>query len=412
MGGSRFGAALAVAEYRAVWGAGALSMVGDQLARVALMVLVYDRTSSAALTGLAFGLTLLPSFVGGIALSGLADRLPRRTVMITADLARALLIAPVAIPATPFPLVCVLVAVVSLLTAPFRAAEQSLYADVLPQKDFLSGMAIRNITNQSAQVLGFAGGGLLLAVIGPYTAIAVDAASFLVSALLLVIGVRRRPAAASRTARRVPGGFSLLRRDPGLRAVVLIGWLTGVFVVYEGLAAPYTAELGGGTAALGLVLAADPVGSVVGAFVFGRYVPARWQTRLLALICICAGLPLLVCFLHPGLVVSIAAFVVAGAFGTATYMQSTATVVRGVPDSRRAQLLGLMYAGMMAAQGLSPFVGGVVADRVGAAAAVGWFGVIGLAMAVPVALAWRRATSSSPEVWLPAAEAGAGSVTR
>jgi hypothetical protein len=124
------------------------------------------------------------------------------------------------------------------------------------------------------------------------------------------------------------------------------------------------------------------------------------------------GLPLLVCFLRPGLVVSIAVFVVAGAFGTATYMQSTATVVRGFPDSRRAQLLGMMYAGMMATQGLSPFVDGMVADRVGAADAVGWFGVIGLMVAVPVALAWRRAMTSSPEVWLPSAEAGARSVAR
>ena len=57
----RFGAAFAVAEFRALWAAGGLSMVGDQLARVALVVLVYGNTRSAALTGLTFALTLVPS---------------------------------------------------------------------------------------------------------------------------------------------------------------------------------------------------------------------------------------------------------------------------------------------------------------------------------------------------------------
>jgi MFS family permease len=268
-------------------------------------------------------------------------------------------------------------------------------------------MAIRNITNQSAQVLGFAGGGLLLALTGPYWALSLDALSFLVSAVLLRVGVHPRPAASDPAARAAPGGFSLLRNDSGLRSLLLIGWLTGVFIVYEGLAGPYNAQLDGTTATLGLLLAADPVGSVIGAFVFGRFVPTGVQARNLALMCVASGVPLLLCLLRPGLVLSAVVFVVAGAFGTATYMQTTASIVRGVPDSRRAQVLGLAYAGMMAAQGLSPFVAGLVADRVGAAEAVGWFGVAGLAVAAPVALAWRRALTDRPDIWLPAPESGA-----
>jgi MFS family permease len=123
--------------------------------------------------------------------------------------------------------------------------------------------------------------------------------------------------------------------------------------------------------------------------------------------CVAAGVPLLLCLLHPGLIESAVLFVVAGAFGTATYMQTTASIVRGVHDSVRGQVLGLAYAGMMAAQGLSPFVAGLVADRVGAANAVGWFGLFGLLIAAPVAVAWRRATTSRPDIWLPAPESGA-----
>src|SRR5690242_6309626 len=93
-----FRAVFAVREFRAMWAAEALSQAGDQLARVALAVLVYGRTESAALAGLTYALTLAPAFLGGIFLSGLADRFPRRDVMVITDVLRAALIGLVAVP--------------------------------------------------------------------------------------------------------------------------------------------------------------------------------------------------------------------------------------------------------------------------------------------------------------------------
>ena len=61
-------------EFRALWLAQLLSVAGDQLARVAITVLVYDRTRSPFWTALTYAVTLLPWLVGGLALSGLADR--------------------------------------------------------------------------------------------------------------------------------------------------------------------------------------------------------------------------------------------------------------------------------------------------------------------------------------------------
>ena len=72
----------AVAEFRALWAAQLLSVIGDQLARVALTVLVYDRTRSALLAAVTFVASIVPTFVGGVMLAWLADRYPRRRVMI------------------------------------------------------------------------------------------------------------------------------------------------------------------------------------------------------------------------------------------------------------------------------------------------------------------------------------------
>ena len=404
-----FRSVFAVGEFRAMWAAEALSQAGDQLARIALAVLVYQRTGSAALTGLTYALTLAPSFLGGVFLSGLADRFPRREVMVAADLIRAVLIGLVAIPGTPFAVICVLVAGVSFFQAPFKAAQLALLPAVLSGDHYVVGMGIRTITMQTAQMLGFAGGGVLINAINPYLALALDATTFAVSGLLVRFGVRYRPAAATGSTRQsfvasVGRGASLIWRDKGLRVLVLLGWLASFLIVYEGLAAPYTGEIGGGTIAIGLILASDPLGSVIGALVFSRWVSPKARPRVLGGLAIASCVPLLPCFAKPGLVISVALFALAGALGTAVVMQSTASFTRGVPDDRRAQALGLSNSGLATVQGLSPLLAGLLADQIGTATTVGIVGVFGLVIAIPAAFAWHRAISAEPDRWLLSAE--------
>src|SRR5919198_2565848 len=83
--GPGFGEVLGVAEFRALWAAELFSILGDQLARVALALLVFQRTSSAALSALTYALTFAPAVLGGALLSGLADRYPRRRVLAVTD---------------------------------------------------------------------------------------------------------------------------------------------------------------------------------------------------------------------------------------------------------------------------------------------------------------------------------------
>ena len=65
-----FGDVLAVSEFRALWMAQLLSAAGDQLARVAITVLVYDRTHSALWSAATYAVTLLPWVLGGLMLAG------------------------------------------------------------------------------------------------------------------------------------------------------------------------------------------------------------------------------------------------------------------------------------------------------------------------------------------------------
>ncbi|MBP2324546.1 MFS family permease [Kibdelosporangium banguiense] len=387
-----FRSVLAVGEFRAIWLAELLSQAGDQLARVALSVLVYQQTNSAALTGLTFALTYLPTMLGGLLLSGLGDRFPRRAVMIVADVLRAVLVAGMAIPGVPFWLLCLLLTAVVMANGPFKAAQLALLPDVLSDDRYVVGLAVRNVTVQSAQVAGFAGGGFLVSLLNPYLALGLDALTFAVSAVVIAFGVRRRPASRTAGNKASGGSFSAIWRDPRLRLIALISWLSLFYIAPESLAAPYAAELGLGAFAVGLIMASHPVGSIIGAYVFTRFVGEQDRLRVLGLLGILAGVPLVFCLLRPDLAVSMVLFALTGAFSTAYTLQCAATAMRLLPDSGRAQGIGLLATAALTAQGIGALLAGALADLAGASLAVAIAGSAGVVVAIPLARAWSQST--------------------
>ncbi|WP_279581715.1 MFS transporter [Fodinicola feengrottensis] len=258
-------------------------------------------------------------------------------------------------------------------------------------------MAIRNITSQSAQLVGFAGGGLLVAAINPSVGLGLDAVTFLLSAALLRRGVRRRTAASPQTATgRRPFlastvvGARVVFGDPGLRALIALCWLAGFYVTPEALAAPYASSLRAGAVAVGLIMASDPVGSVIGGIIFGKWVPEHLQIRVIGVLGIFAGIPLILCVLKPSLLISMALFAMSGMLATAYNIQGTASFMRRLPDAQRAQGAGLLSSGLITAQGLGALGAGVLADRLGPAPTVALAGLVGALVAIPIAIGWHR----------------------
>jgi MFS transporter len=398
---------LAVREFRALWGAEVISVCGDQLARVALSVLVYQRTSSAALTAFTYALTFVPALLGGAVLGGLADRFPRHTVLIATDVVRAGLAGAIALPGLPLVVVCTLVLALALAGAPFKAAQLALLPSVLDTERYPVGLALRTVSTQLAQLVGFAGGGAVLLVISPQTALGVNALTFLVSAMVVAGGVRARP--ATRSIKADPGSdravsaMALLSGNPTL--LVLVGFivLAGLTVAPEGVAAPYAAGLGGSTAAVGVLLAADPLGSAIGAWIFKRWHTATAQTagpttRIASIgpWAIGSGAVLIPCALRPGLVISALLWALSGALATAVLIHAQALLTLAVPDSRRGAVIGLASAGLQTSQGVVVLAAGLVGQHLGVYRAVGIVGVVTVMIAVGLGVGWRRARLRSP----------------
>ncbi len=277
----------AVAEFRALWLAQLLSVIGDQLARVALTVLVYDQTRSALLAAITFVVSIVPTFFGGVALAWLADRYPRRAVMIACDLIRAALVLGMAMPKVPLPVMVALLFVVTLTGAPFNSARAAIFPDVLTGDAYVMGTAVTVTTYQFALVIGFVTGGTLVAFFGTSTSLMIDAVTFAGSALIVRAWVRPRPAAASRQdhdsgqVAKIVAGVRLVLVRPALRTPMLFGLLAAFYNAPEGVAAPLASSFGGGAAAVGVFLAASALGQAVGAVVFSRFVTPPTRLRFM-----------------------------------------------------------------------------------------------------------------------------------
>jgi MFS family permease len=395
---SGFRSAFGVGEFRALWAAEALSQIGDQLARVALSVLVYARTNSAALAALTLALSFTPSLIGSALLSGLADRFPRREVMIVCDLISASLVIVMSISGMPIAVVCLAMAGVALVGGPFKSARLALLPEVLSGEVYVAGLAIRSITIQTAQLTGFLLGGIVVALINPYLALAIDALTFLVSAALVWFGVPYRPAPQQMTQRRTfwastVHGARIIARIPGLRALYVLTMLAGFYIGPEGLAAPWAAELGESTKMVGLLMGAPAAGLIIGTWLYTRLISPEVRPQLIGPLATLAGLMLIFCAFEPGLWTSLLFLLLSGVF-TAYQVQIGATFATSAPAESRAQVMGLLNSGVLTAQGLGVLLAGLLAEQIGVAHTVAVAGAIGVVIALPAAAAWSRATAA------------------
>jgi MFS family permease len=392
-----FGDVFAVPEFRALWLAQLLSVAGDQLARVALTVLVYDRTRSALLAAITFVVSVVPTFVGGVTLAWLADRYPRRRVMIACDLLRTVLVLVMALPGMPIAAMVALLFVVTFVGAPFTSARAAVYPEVLTGDSYALGTAVTLTTYQFAQVIGFAAGGAIVGFFGIRTSLVVDAATFAASALIVRAWVRARPAPVTRAtgdsqpSRRagVVSGARLVFANRALRTTMLFGWLAAFYNAPEGVVTPLARILGGGAAAVGVILAAPALGETAGALVFSRFVPAPTRLRFMGPLAVAASAFLVLFIWHPDLFVSLLILFASGL--CASYqIAANSAFVTAAPPEQRGQAFGLAQGGMSLGQGVVMVLAGAAADHHSPAVVIAVCGAVGAVVALVIAFGWAR----------------------
>jgi MFS family permease len=378
--GPTYRRALRSREFAALYSARVLSDWGDQLARVAISALVLHRSGSALFAAAVFAVSFLPKVFGQALLGPVADRLPRRTVMVCCDVLRAasLVVLVVAVlQGLSTTGLLVLLFLVELAGAPFFAASRALLTELFDERPlYLRASSLMQLSYQFNQVAGLALGGVVVAAVGASRALWIDAATFAVSGLLIAAFVRDRPAAYAggvpglvELVRDVRVGAAFLRRDLPTRSLMLLAWLMLLaFIAPEAVALPYAAEQGASTAAGGVLLGASPLGAVLSVMVVSRWQPAV-QVRRLFVMAACVPLPMLGLVLVPRWPVAAILFFVAGAFqGFMVPLMATFSLLS--PDPLRGRLSGLAGSGFALVSALAFLVVGGLADATSPAFAV------------------------------------------
>ena len=226
--------------FAAFWTGAFLSNIGTWMETVGVGIYVTAKTDNSGWTGLVAAAGFVPGAVLGPVGGALADRLPRKALLLTTtsiQTALATLLAFLAATGHPSPgLVTLIVLGEGCAQAIGFPTYQSVLPDLVPKEDLVGAVALSSAQWNLGRVLGPALAGAVIALGGYAWAFAVNAASFfaLIAALLL-LHLPRPQYDGSTIRRAIAQGVRYVRRDPGLRVVM------GYMFVNTFLAAPFIA---------------------------------------------------------------------------------------------------------------------------------------------------------------------------
>jgi MFS family permease len=268
----------------ALCAARAVSATGDQVAAVALVLLIAKDHPATAVGGLllAESLPMLLATHAGV----IADRFERRRLMIICQLGQAVIFGAVTAWLPPYAALLALLVMASLLGTLLRAVTQVAVQATVPDRELMPANAMLGVALWGSMILGPAIGGALAGIAGPRVALAVDTATFVVSAATLLL-LPRLPRIASTDDSDSGGAAAALRyafRDPVLRGLMFSLTMLVAFAGVDNVAMVFLVKdtIGAGSGAYGAAMAAFGVGMVGGSLLVARRPQWRPEPLLLA----------------------------------------------------------------------------------------------------------------------------------
>lgn len=368
-----------------------ISVTGTWMQQVALGWFVLELTGSAFLLGLATVARSLPVLLFSVAGGLAADRFDRRRLLLAANTAAMGLSGLLAgltlagsIDVAGILLLALLLGFTNAIEMPTR---QSYFVELVGRRDLPNAIALNSMLFNAARLVGPALAGIVVALLGPGVAFGLNALSYgAVLVSLLLIAPRSTVRSAMRARGAIAEAFRYLGEERRVGALLLLLAANTVFASsYLVLGPAIARDLGAGAEGLGLLLSATGLGAIASGLLLasggmplapGRLLPAAG----LALAGLLVGVSLSTSFaLTVLLLVAVGAAMVA-------YTAVSNTVIQDiVPDELRGRVMSLYTTVMLGFMPLAGLWAGILAERVGAAHALGIGAVV---WAVIVALAF------------------------
>jgi MFS family permease len=379
-------AALKIRDFRVFWIGALISNTGSWMQNVAVPYVVFQITDSAAWLGFAGFAQFIPAWLMGPVGGAIADRFPRRRVLIVtaagqAGVAAALALVWAAHVRSVWPYI-VLVALSGCWGGINIASWQAFVSELVPKHDLLNAITLNSAQFNASKAFGPAIGGVVLVTLGAGWAFGLNALSFaaVIVALLLV---RARPALPTRRGRphvvaETKEAIVHARAQPGIVTCIFVVMALGFFgsPVFS-LIVVFTDDVFKvGGVAYGLLSATQGIGAILGAPLIAGPGTAIARSRLTAMAMVAYGIALVVFALSPTYALSLLPMLVAGAGYLAIASSLNTSIQMQVDESMRGRVLSLYVMGLTISVPLGNLVQGALAEAIGPRATVAGAGVL------------------------------------
>jgi MFS family permease len=395
-------------NFTRLWIGSVTSAAGTAVGSIIVIWLVYSATKSALAISVLGIVQFLPTLAFGLLAGALIDRLDRRRLMLTCDVARAVTFGGLALYILLFGIsIVALIAAVFLVatfSTVFRPATNAAIPRILRSEELADGNGLLQGGSTVAQFVGSPVGGLILITVGATVGFLINALTFVVSGLmifLMIIGTgrTRRPEETKPLLRDVGDGLRYLRSKRILLVMTLTAMAANFFLpMYGTFTVIYASEsLHQGATGYAILVAASTAGFAIGAILPGRFhldrspgvwVPTSWGASGVFIIALVGTQDLLVAL---PLVLAAAACI---SIGNTTWLSG---VQREVPDALMGRFFATDEAGAYAMIPAGIAIGGGLVVLFGISwtyvlAGVGTVAVTLPPIFSPRVRAWGRAT--------------------
>jgi MFS family permease len=361
--------------FRLLFFATLASSIGTWLAFVALVVDVFDRTEDANWVSVLLIAEFLPLIVVGILAGRLIDRTSRRWLMVSADLFRVgvFCVLPFATSALQ---VVLLAFAAGTATSVFRPAVYAGLPNLVSDRDLPYANGLLQTADNLTWAMGALIGGALVAATSPDTAYWVNAATFLVSAILISRireSLEEERAPSLGRWRDLVDGLKLATRERPL-VTVLVAWS----IVMLANAGVNVAEVvmakdvfDAGDLGYGILVAGTGTGLVIGSLFGGSWIEQRGMTVPYTLSIALMAVGIAAAAAAPNVALAAIAVVLAGIGNGAAVVCNAVLVQRGAPDRMRGRAFTVIMSIGFAVLGAGMIIAGFLTDALGARAVWG-----------------------------------------
>jgi MFS family permease len=362
-------------NFQLFFGGQLISLIGTWMQSMAQAWLVYRITGSSLLLGSVGFASQFPVFLvaplGGI----VADRYNRQRVVICTQIASMILALALAFLTLSGRVhvwhIFVLAALLGVVNAFDIPGRQAFLVDMVGKEYLMNAIALNSSMFNGARIVGPAIAGILVAKLGEGWCFFGNGVSYIaVIAGLMMMRVQRpaRRASAASPWAHIIEGFSFVRQTAPIRAILLLLGLVSLVAMPYTILMPVFADkvLHGGVRGLGILMGATGVGALLGALTLAARTGVHGLGRWVALSCGGFGISLILFSLSRNFWLSTMLLLPVG-FGMMLQMSSSNTLIQAmVPDHLRGRVMAVYSMMFMGMAPFGAFLGGALADRLGA----------------------------------------------